>query len=102
VHTATLEEISAARHAGSTKLHRNSDQRTSSVTATGTKSDVTGALGRHSLVNDRLRARYQRHQRAGHGRDQVLFALMLRVGASFANRQRPAGLDDVGAEQRSR
>jgi hypothetical protein len=44
VHTTTLEDISADRHAGSTKLHRSRAQRTSSVTASGTSSDVTSAL----------------------------------------------------------
>jgi hypothetical protein len=39
-----IEDISADRYAGSTKLHRSRDQRTSSVTATGTNSDVTSAL----------------------------------------------------------
>jgi hypothetical protein len=32
VQTTTLEDISADRHAGSTKLHRSRGQRTSSVT----------------------------------------------------------------------
>jgi hypothetical protein len=39
-----IEDISAGRHAGSTKLHRSRNQRTISVTASGTSSDVTSAL----------------------------------------------------------
>jgi hypothetical protein len=41
---ATLEEISGHRHAGGTQLHCNRRQWTSSVTASGTSSDVTRAL----------------------------------------------------------
>jgi hypothetical protein len=47
------------------------------------------------------RAARQRHQGAGHGRDQRFDANLLGIGPALAHRQRAAGPYDIGAERKA-